>query len=78
MIVDISIFINYKKKIIINININNFIYAIKKIQLFDKFKAEFKEKFEVKLFGKVRLILNILVKRDIKYKTFYFNYIYYI
>lgn len=70
--------INYEKKIIINININDFIYTTKKMQLFNKFKTQFKAKFEIKLFSKVRLILNMLVKRDIKYKTFYFSYIYYI
>lgn len=76
--IDASVFINYEKKIIIGIYVNNIIYVIKKLQLLDKFKAQLKEKFEVKLLSKVKLILGILIKRNIKYKTFYLNHMYYI
>lgn len=78
MIVNISVLINYKKRIIIDIYIDNVIYTIKKLQLFDKFETQLKEKFEVKLLGKAKLILGMLIKRDIKYKTFHFNHIHYI
>lgn len=49
------------------------------MQLFDKFKAWFKKKFEIKFFNIAKLILGILVIKNIKYKTFYLiNNIYYI
>lgn len=38
---------------------NNVIYIIKKLQLFDKFKAQLKEEFRIKLFI---LIINIIFK----------------
>ena len=76
--VDASILVNYEKKIIIDIYINDVIYTAKKLQLLDKFEAQFKEKFEVKLLGKARLILNMLVKRNMKYKTLHLSHAYYI
>lgn len=78
MTININILVNYKKKIIIGIYINNVIYAAKKLQLFDKFEAQLKKKFEVKLLSKAKLILNILVKRNIKHKIFYLSHIHYI
>lgn len=70
--------VNNEKKIIITIYINNTIYAIKELQLFNKFKAQLKQNFKVKLFKKARLILRIVVKKDIKCKIFYYNHIHYI
>lgn len=75
---DISTFVNYKKKIIIGIYIDNIIYAAKELQLLDKFEAQLSKEFEIKFYNKVRLILSILVKQDIKQKTLYFSYIHYI
>lgn len=74
--VDTIVLVNYKRKIIINIYVYNNIYISKKLQLFNKFGAQFKEKFEVKLLKEVKLILNMLIKIDIKCKTFYLNYMY--
>lgn len=75
---DVSILVNYKKRIIIDIYVNNVIYATKKLQLFDKFEAQLKEKLEVKLLDEVRLILGMLIKRDMKCKTLDLNYMHYI
>lgn len=75
---DTNILVNYEKKIIISVYVNEIIYAAKKLQLFHKFEVQLKEKFKVKLFGKTRLILGILVKKNIKCKTFYLSYTYYI
>lgn len=74
---DANVLVNYKKKIIIGVYVDDVIYAAKKLQLLDKFKAQLKEDFEVKLLGKARLILSMLVKRDIKCKTLYFSYKHY-
>lgn len=46
--------------------------------MLNKFNIQLKEKFEVKLFYKIQLILSMLVKKVIKYKIFYFGYMYYI
>lgn len=73
-----SILVNYEKKIIIGIYLDHVIYTAKQLQLFDKFEAQFKEKFEIKLLGKVRLILGILVKRNMKDKTLHLSYMHYI
>lgn len=77
-IADTSVFVNYAKIIIKDIYIDKVTYAIKKSQLFDKFETQLKEEFEVKLLGKARLILRMLVKKDIKCKTFHLSHIYYI
>lgn len=37
-----------------------------------------KVKIEIKLLGKAKLILNMLVKKDIKHKILHLNYMYYI
>lgn len=69
-----NILVNYKKKIIINIYIDNVLYTTKKLQLFDEFEAQLKKEFKVKLLSKAILILGILVKRNIKCKTLHFNH----
>lgn len=48
------------------------------MQLLDKFKFQLKQNFEVKILGKARLILVILVKKNIKYKTLHLSDTYYI
>lgn len=63
---------------IISNYVDDVIYAGKELQLLGKFEAQFKEEFEVKLLNKAKLILGILVKRDITYKTLYLSYIHYI
>lgn len=78
MTIDTNVLVNYEKSIIISIYIDDIIYITKKLQMLDKFDIQLKGKFEIKLFCKIRLILSILVKKNIKYKTFYLNYIYYI
>lgn len=75
---NVSIWVNYEKKIIINIYIDDVIDVVKKLQLFNKFEIQFKEKFEVKFFGKAKLILGMQVKKDIKCKIFHINHMYYI
>lgn len=49
-----------------------------KLQLLDKFEAQLKKNFKVKLLGKARLILGKLVKKDIKRKFLYLSHTYYI
>ena len=78
MTADVSVLVNYEKKIIISIYVNDVIYATKKLQLLDEFEAQLKEKFEVKLLGKARLILGMLVKRDMKRKTLHLSHTHYI
>lgn len=73
-----SVLVNYEKKIIIGIYVNDVIYATKKLQLLNEFEAQLKKEFEVKLLGKARLNLGILVKKDIKRKTLYLSNTYYI
>lgn len=73
-IANTSILINYKKKIFISIYIDENIYAAKELQLLDKFETQLKEKFEVKLLGKTKLILGMLVKKNMKYRTLHLNY----
>lgn len=77
-IADVGILVNYKKKFFINIYIDNVIYAVKELQLLDTFEAQLKEKFALKLLSKVKLILSMLVKRNMKCKTLYLSHIYYI
>lgn len=63
MTADANIFNHYAKKIIfISIYVNDVIYTATKLQLLDRFKAQLKKKFKVKLLGKARLILGRLVE----------------
>ena len=73
-----SVLVNYEKKIIIGIYVDDVIYAAKEFQLLDKFEAQLKEEFKVKLLGKARLILSMLVKRDMKRKTLHLSHTHYI
>ena len=71
---DASVLVNYEKIIIIGIYVDDVIYAAKEFQLLDKFEAQLKEKFQVKLLGKARLILGMLVKRDMKRKSLHLSH----
>lgn len=43
IIADTNVLVNYEKKIIINIYIDNVIYIVKKLQLFDNLKLNLKK-----------------------------------
>lgn len=78
MTANASVLVNYEKRIIIGIYVDDNIYAAKELQLLDEFEAQLKEEFEVKLLGKARLILGMLVKRDMKRRTLHLSHMHYI
>ncbi len=73
-----SVLVNYEKRIIIGVYIDDVIYAAKELQLLDEFETQLKEEFEVKLLAEAKLILGMLVKRDIKRKTLHLSHTHYI
>lgn len=74
MTTDASILVNYEKKILIDIYVNDVIYAAKELKLLDEFEAQLKEEFEENLLGEARLILGMLIKRDVERGTLHLSY----
>lgn len=52
--------------------------SLKNYSYLTNLRFNLKKKFEVKLLDKARLILDILVKRDMKCKILYLNYMHFI